>query len=221
MGHKRQPWWWVQLSTLPGVQRADGGLLPAHTIEFVGDITWVQRGTDNSTRQAIPALRTSLGASGSMWTKNPAPNCDPSCPFPEPLPNVHGHVWNCKDGCILGKINLVDLVRIPASIPPGDYVLSWRWDCEETTQVWTNCGDVTITAGDENQTVVVYQLLSLDNGYVHPEISFLSALFFSACIPRGCFSCRFLSRRFVRLFLSALQLVCTQSGRRSCVCTAS
>jgi hypothetical protein len=40
---------------------------------------------------------------------------------------------------------IVDTVQIPASIQPGAYVLGWRWDCEETTQVWASCADVTIS----------------------------------------------------------------------------
>ena len=41
---------------------------------------------------------------------------------------------------------IVDVVRIPADLTPGAYVLGWRWDCEESTQVWASCADVTITA---------------------------------------------------------------------------
>ena len=26
----------------------------------------------------------------------------------------------------------------------GEYLLSWRWDCEESTQVWQNCADVVL-----------------------------------------------------------------------------
>ena len=29
---------------------------------------------------------------------------------------------------------IVDQVVIPASLAPGEYVLGWRWDCEESTQ---------------------------------------------------------------------------------------
>lgn len=39
---------------------------------------------------------------------------------------------------------LVDRIVIPASLAPGEYVLGWRWDCEETAQVWQNCADVTV-----------------------------------------------------------------------------
>jgi hypothetical protein len=37
-------------------------------------------------------------------------------------------------------------VVIPKDLAAGDYVLGWRWDCEESTQVWSNCADVTIVA---------------------------------------------------------------------------
>ena len=40
----------------------------------------------------------------------------------------------------------MDSVAIPATLPPGDYTLSWRWDGEINHQVWQNCADVTIAA---------------------------------------------------------------------------
>ena len=43
-------------------------------------------------------------------------------------------------------VEIVDMVQIPATLKPGKYVLGWRWDCEESTQVWASCSDVTITA---------------------------------------------------------------------------
>ena len=45
---------------------------------------------------------------------------------------------------IIGVIS--DHVIIPETLPPGDYVLGWRWDAEETAQVWSNCADVIISA---------------------------------------------------------------------------
>lgn len=44
---------------------------------------------------------------------------------------------------------LVDRVQIPEWLPPGEYVLGWRWDCEETAQVWTNCADVTVQSNTD------------------------------------------------------------------------
>lgn len=39
---------------------------------------------------------------------------------------------------------VVDKVKVPTRT--GRYVLSWRWDCEDTAQVWTNCALVDIEA---------------------------------------------------------------------------
>lgn len=39
---------------------------------------------------------------------------------------------------------MVDTLKVPADIDAGEYVLSWRWDCEETPQVWNSCADITI-----------------------------------------------------------------------------
>jgi hypothetical protein len=40
-------------------------------------------------------------------------------------------------------LSIVDEVQVPTA--KGDYVLSWRWDCEETDQVWNSCADIVIT----------------------------------------------------------------------------
>ena len=39
-----------------------------------------------------------------------------------------------------------DVVKIPAGLKPGPYVLGWRWDCEATAQVWSSCADVELVA---------------------------------------------------------------------------
>ena len=41
-------------------------------------------------------------------------------------------------------LEIVDRVLIPADLPAGEYVLGWRWDCEESNQVWQSCSDVTV-----------------------------------------------------------------------------
>jgi len=43
-------------------------------------------------------------------------------------------------------LTIVDQLELPAELPPGDYVLGWRWDCEETAQVWSSCADVHVVA---------------------------------------------------------------------------
>merc|ERR1712113_1050424 len=39
--------------------------------------------------------------------------------------------------------SVMDEIQVPNK--PGQYVLSWRWDCEETDQVWNSCADIVIT----------------------------------------------------------------------------
>lgn len=46
---------------------------------------------------------------------------------------------------------IVDKVTVP-NVPAGDYVISFRWDSEQTPQAWTQCGDVTIKASGEPST---------------------------------------------------------------------
>merc|ERR1719263_1866479 len=43
------------------------------------------------------------------------------------------------------KFTVMDEVTVPNQ--PGEYVLGWRWDCEETDQVWSSCADIVITDG--------------------------------------------------------------------------
>jgi len=37
-----------------------------------------------------------------------------------------------------------DLVEVPETLLPGDYVLSFRWDCLESPQVWNSCANINI-----------------------------------------------------------------------------
>ena len=38
--------------------------------------------------------------------------------------------------------SMVDQVKVPHTL--GHYILSWRWDCEQTPQVWNSCADIVI-----------------------------------------------------------------------------
>ena len=51
--------------------------------------------------------------------------------------------WGVGD---LHQVEIVDKLRIPDRLASGKYILGWRWDCEESTQVWNSCSDVTIKA---------------------------------------------------------------------------
>merc|ERR1711879_331658 len=51
-------------------------------------------------------------------------------------------------GFLVGQANpysIYDDVQVPNKT--GEYVLSWRWDCEQTDQVWNSCADIVITDG--------------------------------------------------------------------------
>jgi len=39
-------------------------------------------------------------------------------------------------------VGIEDAVRVPADLAPGKYVLGFRYDCEATAQVWSNCADI-------------------------------------------------------------------------------
>jgi len=106
-------------------------------LKATSDVSWIQEGSDTSSRREIPALRTTEGTypSGSEWTRNPIPDRDYY--FDGPL-GYSGHgpfSWN-----------LIDEYYLP-QLPSGDYTLSWRWDCEGSQQVWANCADITIVGG--------------------------------------------------------------------------
>ena len=75
----------------------------------------------------------------------------PPCPWDVPENGVH-HLFNwttdgdgmgaCSSDWVIGLIS--DHVLLPKDLAPGAYVLGWRWDCEETAQIWQNCADVEI-----------------------------------------------------------------------------
>merc|ERR1711920_358154 len=44
----------------------------------------------------------------------------------------------------MGSFSIMDSLRVPEQ--EGDYVLQWRWDCEQTPQVWNSCADIIISS---------------------------------------------------------------------------
>ena len=44
----------------------------------------------------------------------------------------------------VSPVAVVDVLRLPAALPQGRYVLGWRLDCEATAQVWSSCADVEV-----------------------------------------------------------------------------
>lgn len=133
-------------------------------LRFAGDVQTLVLGNGSSV--TIAATRVSQGTTpeGSMWTMNPVPACgdaipgiyDPNCVSPQfsPPPGCDETCWGDSDETIRDSFRhavlptIVDHLQIPSSIAPGDYVLGWRWDCEQTPQVWASCSDITIVGAD-------------------------------------------------------------------------
>merc|ERR1712004_507659 len=66
--------------------------------------------------------------------------------FPE------GSVWR-PVGKIMEDAMRKDLVLVPTSLLPGDYVLGWRWDGSGGNQVWVSCSSVRLVAPAAGRTV--------------------------------------------------------------------
>jgi len=136
-------------------------------LEFVGDKSWAQYGPDFKNRTEFTAVRTSKGTwpPNSSWTKNPIPACrapdggvftddSDECKktggfqFTPPAPDLHGYgEYISSNFASTFGFNIVDKVQIPANLQPGKYVLSFRWDCEQTSQIWNTCADIEVTGG--------------------------------------------------------------------------
>ena len=61
--------------------------------------------------------------------------------YPEPIPNTHGfgHNNNTKVEDGFHDYSVVDKVRIPDDLDAGDYLISWRWDAEQSNKPAACC----------------------------------------------------------------------------------
>eukprot|EP00041_Stephanoeca_diplocostata_P039847 m.1638000 g.1638000 ORF g.1638000 m.1638000 type:complete len:400 (-) comp26550_c0_seq1:266-1465(-) len=133
-------------------------------LDFVGPsaLRW---DNDRDGQLLFNATRVSVGTipKGSTWSKNPiprgpwgwqrsGPSFEPVCDESDECKTMHYNTpphgespCRCSgDGALPFNLEIVDTVRIPHDLPPGPYVLGWRWDCEESDQVWASCSDITI-----------------------------------------------------------------------------
>lgn len=69
-----------------------------------------------------------------------APECPTGLMFPSSWDEGYGQG---EEGSFM--FSMIDRLKVP-DLPAGDYSLSWRWDCEQTPQVWNSCADITIQA---------------------------------------------------------------------------
>ena len=132
----------------------------ATPLSFHGDSQWVQYG-EGGAKIRFPANRTREGTwpEGSQWTKNPIPAClnpdggwteeQPGCPqsgtqFPAPAPGLAGYgESHVAPGLPQFLFTIMDEVEVP-QVEAGEYVLSFRWDCEQTSQIWAGCSNIRI-----------------------------------------------------------------------------
>jgi len=135
-------------------------------LEFATDKSWIQHGKDVSTRQEFKAFRINTGTmpKNSTWARNPIPACaapdggvftdvSDECQatggkaqFPAPVPGAQGfgeYVHSNPPFAATFDFNIVDKLQLP-ELEKGKYVLSFRWDCEQTPQVWNTCSDIEI-----------------------------------------------------------------------------
>ena len=108
-------------------------------------------------RRAVNPIPGKCAAGSAL---KPSPDCPvitatEGLPFPppcdDPIPYATGQRPNTGEnpsGLCAGNlpyfVSIVDALRVPAGTPPGAYVLGFRWDAEETAQVWSSCSDITI-----------------------------------------------------------------------------
>ena len=69
-----------------------------------------------------------------VWCPRFVPQANPA--FAPPCDGCDGVDWNVHA--------VRDMVVVPSNLPAGDYVLGYRYDCEATAQVWSNCADITL-----------------------------------------------------------------------------
>merc|ERR1719162_1863103 len=44
-----------------------------------------------------------------------------------------------------------DNVKVPSELPAGRYVLGWRWDSEQSAQVWSNCAVIQLVDAHQSE----------------------------------------------------------------------
>ena len=129
---------------------------------FIGDTRFRWDG-DPATEEAIDNVFVDAGTTprGALWAMNPVPRNDSHQTGASFAPKCKETCSNCMGGrggaCAQcrctgeygpSNLEIVDRVALPWLLPAGKYVLGWRWDAEESNQVWNGCSDVTIVTWD-------------------------------------------------------------------------
>mmetsp|Transcript_28797 Transcript_28797/g.92183 ORF Transcript_28797/g.92183 Transcript_28797/m.92183 type:complete len:440 (+) Transcript_28797:59-1378(+) len=125
-----------------GARGGDGGaaLLPRRVLrEAGGGVVAARLAREDAWAWEAAEEAVAWGAQRAYeQQEDPPPRCPTGTQFAVPADDLYGY----GD---LPPVLVTDLLRVPAGLQ-GDFVLSWRWDCEQTDQVWSTCADVTIVA---------------------------------------------------------------------------
>ena len=82
------------------------------------------------------------GKSECLWYASKS-----QCYKPNAASSKDGFGGNKAKDNELQNWNIADEVFAPAE--DGEYILQWRWDNEQTPQVWTTCADIVVCDGCE------------------------------------------------------------------------
>lgn len=121
----------------PKSQNATESCFKSMPLKFVGSDAKAKF-TDGR-EVTIPVRRTPDG----IWTRNPIPaakfghNVSKGLEYemPSGMDGAHPMSWD---------FSVVEQVALPSDLVPGEYLMSWRWDCEKSAQVWFTCADITV-----------------------------------------------------------------------------
>jgi len=91
----------------------------------------------NGQKNPIPACR---GGDGGFH--NPDGGCPQGTQYAPPREDIFGFGVNVYSNITNFKFSVIDQLVIPKTLDEGDYVLSFRWDCEQTPQVWNTCASI-------------------------------------------------------------------------------
>lgn len=106
------------------------------------------------------------GTMASAYADEPRPEpahltgntCETGTQFPVPFDYGYGDKFHFieykEDSPDRFMWAIVDQLKVP-DVLEGEYVLRWRWDCEQTPQVWSHCADVTIKAAAQTPKPMV------------------------------------------------------------------
>ena len=104
-----------------------------------GDYSWCQPSKPSPPKKCSTDNPRACYTIPYNTTYGSSKNCPTSLMFPKQ--------WEDGTGGGVGgtfMFSMTDNLKVPSDLVPGEYSLSWRWDCEQTPQVWNSCADITI-----------------------------------------------------------------------------